>query len=122
MTSNIYEQTLIHWAKIIEPFFPKNTRFVTVDTRQRFCIYIQSPFENPEEKSWIPNRATELAFTEEAINEYIYNYEPSSHGKTDIMLKQFVATKLRNRMPGCNTLQKNQVPEYWLVMTDILNR
>jgi hypothetical protein len=122
MTSNIYEQTLIHWAKVIEPFFPENTRFVTVDTKQRFCIYVQSPPENPEEESRIPNRATMLAFTDEAINEYIFNYEPGSHRKADIMLKKFVATKLRDRMPGRNTLQENQVPEYWLVTTDILNR
>jgi hypothetical protein len=68
MTSNIYKQTLIHWAKIIEPIFPENTRFVTVDTKQRFCIYIQSPCENPEEEFRIPNRTAELVFTDEAFD------------------------------------------------------
>lgn len=93
-----------------------------MDTKQRFCIYIQSPSENPDEEFRIPKRTAELVFTDEAINEYIYNYEPGSYRKADIMLKKSVSTKLIDRMPGRDTLQKNQVPEYWLITTDILNR
>jgi hypothetical protein len=116
MTSNIYEQTLIHWTKLIEPFFPKDTRFVTVDTKNKFCIYIQPPDDNKWRKvHW----KITLAFTEEAINEYIHSYEPGSHRKADIRLKEFVAAKLKNHKLRRDI---NDLPDYWLVTNDILNR
>ena len=118
MTSNIYEQTLIHWTKLIEPFFPKNTRFLTVDTDNTFCIYIQSPLENSKEETRISYCKIILAFTDEAINEYIHNYELGSHRKADKRLKEFVASELQNH----DTLQQSHLPEYWFITTDILNR
>lgn len=106
MTSNVYEQTLIHWTKLIEPFFTKSTRFVTVDTKQRFCTYIQSPPENPEEKYWVSNRTPMLIFRDNAINDYIHNYEPGSHRKADIRLKEYVDTKIKDKMPEHDILHK----------------
>jgi hypothetical protein len=121
MISNIYEHTLIHWTKLIEPFFPKNTRFMTVDTENTFCIYIQPP-EDDERRSQTLYRKIIFAFTDEAINEYIYYYERGSHRKAEIRLKEFVAAKLKNHKPDHDTFQKNHLPEYWLITTDILNR
>ena len=121
MADNIYEQTLIHWTKLIEPFFPKDTRFVTVDTKNTFCIYIQ-PSEDDEGQSKTLYRKIILTFTDEAINEYIYCYEHGSHRKADIRLKEFVAARMKNHKPEHDTLQKNRLPEYWLITTDILNR
>lgn len=122
MTGNIFEQTLNHWILLIEPFFPKNTRFVAVDTKERFCIYIQVPFENPDEGYRISNRTIILIFTDEAINEYIHNYETGSHRKADIRLKELMATKLMEQMSESDISPKDQVPEYWIITTDILNR
>jgi len=121
MTSNVYEQTLNHWAKVIEPFFPKDTRFMTV-TDNTFCIYIQSPLESSGEESRRLYYKIILAFTDEAVNEYIHNYEPGSHGKADIRLKEFVAAKLKDKMPEHTTVRRDQAPEYWLMTNDLLNR
>jgi hypothetical protein len=106
----------MHWTKLIEPFFPKNTRFVIIDTKDIFCIYIQTAEDN---KRHTVHRKITIAFTEEAINEYIHNYEPGSPRKADIRLKEFVAAKLTNHKPRYDI---NDLSEYWLVTTDILNR
>jgi hypothetical protein len=121
MTDNIYEQTLNCWARLIEPFFPKDTRFETMDTKNSFCIYIQPP-KYKEVNSRISYRRIILTFTDEAIDEYIHSYEPGSHRKADIRLKDFVASKLKTRKRERDLLQENALTEYWLITTDTLNR
>ncbi len=119
MLVNNIDDALNHWIVCLSPYFSENAKFKVIHTRTKLGILIQWLLitEPDQPVRW---RKIILLFTDEAVNEYIYNYAPGSREKSDLRLKALIEDRVRNCALVTNT-DLPEMTETWVITNDLLN-
>ena len=117
--ADIYEKVLNHWVKLINHCFPRDAKFRVSAVDYNYSIIIAWRVDGKSEE--LQEKSLKLIITDEAINDYIFNYSPGSHTKAHSRFKAFVSDKMKNP-DGDISESDSQIEETWIITTDLLNR